>query len=321
MPEAFDEPSVPDQSGRTAFVTGANSGIGYEAARVLAGAGARVLLGCRSVEKATAARDRICGLHPKAEVEIVALDLGSLASVREAAAEVSSEQRLDLLINNAGIMVPPRTETADGFESQFGVNHLGHFALTGLLLDKLLATQGSRVVSVSSNAHKFGKIDFEDVNAERSYGRVGRYGMSKLANLLFTFELQRRLSARGAQTIAVACHPGVSDTELSRYAPLWLNLIAPLFRPFSHSPPRGALPTLRAATDPDVVGGEYYGPAGRAEMSGPPIRVEPSAASRDLDSAQRLWDLSVAMTGVDSKLTPAESNGSTGSSESTRSAG
>jgi NAD(P)-dependent dehydrogenase (short-subunit alcohol dehydrogenase family) len=230
MSQDFTEASVPDQSGRTALVTGANTGIGYEAARVLAGRGARVLLGCRSKVKARAARERIYALHPEAQLELVSLDLGDLQSVREAAAAGMREERLDLLINNAGIVLPPREETADGFESQFGVNHLGHFALTGLLLDKLLATAGSRVVSVSSGAQKFGAIDFDDVNATRSYSRQGRYAMSKLANLLFTFELQRRLAAANVETIAVACHPGSSETEASRNAPTWLKLLLPLIR-------------------------------------------------------------------------------------------
>ncbi len=299
MPETFTEASVPDQSGRTILITGANTGIGYEAARVLAGKGARVLLGCRSAEKASAARDRIRALHPKAEMELLALDLGSLQSVRDAAAEAAQEERLDLLINNAGIMIPPREETADGFESQFGVNHLGHFALTGLLLAKLRATPRSRVVTVSSTAHKAGKIDFDDVHATRSYSRQGRYSMSKLANLLFTHELQRRLVAAGADTLAVACHPGMSDTELSRHFPSWAMPIAPLLRLMTQSPAMGALPTLRAATDPEVVGGEYYGPSRRFELVGPPVRVRPNAASRDLEVARRLWDLSIELTGVD----------------------
>jgi NAD(P)-dependent dehydrogenase (short-subunit alcohol dehydrogenase family) len=302
MPETFSEASVPDQSGRTIVITGANTGIGYEAARVLAGQGARVLLGCRSAEKASAARDRICALHPKAEVKLLSLDLGSLRSVRDAAAEAAQEERLDLLINNAGIMIPPREETADGFESQFGVNHLGHFALTGLLLPKLQATPGSRVVTVSSTAHKVGKIDFEDVHATQSYSRQGRYSMSKLANLLFTHELQRRLDFAGAETLAVACHPGVSDTELSRYFPGWLVALGPLLRMFSQPPPMGALPTLRAATDPKVAGGEYYGPSQRFETVGPPIRVRPGEGSRDSQVARRLWDLSIELTGVDPEL-------------------
>ncbi len=304
MDEPFTEDSVPDQSGRTAFITGANSGIGFEAARVLAGRKARVLVGCRSPERATDARDRILRHHPDADVEIVSLDLASLASVREAAERVRREPRLDLLINNAGIMVPPREETRDGFESQFGVNHLGHFALTGLLIDRVRATAGSRVVSVSSNAHKFGSIDFDDLNAEKSYNRVGRYNMSKLANLLFTLELQRRLEPLEGDAIAVACHPGVSETELLRFLPGWIQLLSPLMRFVSHAPPEAALPTLRAATEPGVVGGSYYGPSGFQEFSGPPVQVEPIPAARDEETARRLWDASVELTGVDPGLAP-----------------
>lgn len=298
----FSEASVPDQSGRTILITGANTGIGYEAARVLAGRGGRVLLGCRSAEKASAARSQIRALHPKAELELLPLDLGCLQSVRDAAAAVAQEERLDLLINNAGIMIPPREETADGFESQFGVNHLGHFALTGLLLPKLRATPRSRIVTVSSTAHKAGKIDFEDVHATSGYSRQGRYSMSKLANLLFTHELQRRLDVAGDETLAVACHPGMSDTELSRYFPGWVMPFAPLLRLLAQPPAMGALPTLRAATDPAVAGGEYYGPSQRFELVGPPVRVKPNAASRDSEVARRLWDLSIELTGVDPGL-------------------
>lgn len=303
----FTEASVPDQAGRTVFITGANSGIGYEAARVLAGRGARVLIGCRSPERATAARDRILGLHPAADVEIVGLDLANLASVREAAERVRKEPRIDLLINNAGIMIPPREETADGFESQFGVNHLGHFALTGLLIDKVRETAGSRVVSVSSNAHKGGSIAWDDINAEKSYSRVGRYNMSKLANLLFIHELQKRMAAAGgSDTIAVACHPGVSETELARYIPSWIQPFMGLMKFMSHEPPEAALPTLRAATEPGLKGAEYFGPANMFELYGPPVRVEPIQAARDDATSRRLWDLSIEMTGVDPGLAPAD---------------
>ncbi len=298
----FTAESVPDQSGRTALVTGANTGIGWEAANVLAGKGARVLLGCRSASRATEARDRILATHPGADVVHLPLDLGSLDSVRKAADLAATESRLDLLINNAGIMIPPRNETADGFESQFGINHLGHFALTGLLLPKLEAQQGSRVVTVSSSAHLAGRIDFDDPQANKRYDRVARYGMSKLANLLFTFELERRRRAEGMGTIAVACHPGVSETELSRDFPRWMLWLTPLVNVFAHDPPQAALPTLRAATDLQVEGGSYYGPQGRFEMSGPPGPAKSSKASRDEEVARRLWDLSISLTGVDPGL-------------------
>ena len=226
--------------------------------------------------------------------------------MRDAAAQLAPEERLDLLINNAGIMIPPREETADGFESQFGVNHLGHFALTGLLLPKLRATPGARVVTVSSTAHKVGKIDFEDVHARRSYSKQGRYSMSKFANLLFAHELQRRFDSAGDPTLSVACHPGISDTELSRYFPGWAVALGPLLRLFAQAPPMGALPTLRAATDPKIKGGEYYGPSRRFQTVGPPSRQRPSAESRDIEVARRLWDLSVELTGVDPELHPVD---------------
>jgi NAD(P)-dependent dehydrogenase (short-subunit alcohol dehydrogenase family) len=186
------------------------------------------------------------------------------------------------------------------------VNHLGHFALTGILLPKLLANPGSRIVTVSSGAHKFGKIDFDDLNATRSYSRQARYGMSKLANLLFSHELERRLVAVGANTVSVACHPGASDTELSRHFPMWLMALRPLLQAFTQSPAAGALPTLRAATAPDVNGGDYYGPSGRLEMIGAPVLVPSSVRSRDPDLARRLWDVSVEMTGVEFDLAPIE---------------
>lgn len=299
MSASFTAASVPDQSGRTVLVTGANSGIGYEAALVLAGKGARVLLACRAEERGLAARERIHAQHPEADVAFVPLDLGSLESVAKAAAQVSGEARLDLLINNAGIMIPPRRETADGFESQFGVNHLGHFALTGHLLGKLREQPESRVVTVSSSAHFAGRIDFDDIQATRNYNRQGRYAMSKLANLLFTNELARRLEASGSGPSAVACHPGISETELSREFSPWMNFAKPLTAPFSHDPPDAALPTLRAATDPAVQAGEYYGPGGLFGLTGPPKRARTSPASRNTKVARRLWDLSIELTGVD----------------------
>lgn len=229
-----------------------------------------MLVGCRSHTRAEAAVDRIRNEHPAADLEVVDLDLGNLSSVRRGAEQVGREPRLDGLINNAGIMVPPRQLTADGFESQFGVNHLGHFALTALLLPRLRDTERARIVTVSSNAHKGGALAFDDIHAERRYSRVGRYGMSKLANLLFTYELPRRLDASRARAIAVACHPGVSTTELSRHLPKALLRIILLLMSWMTQPPsEGALPTLRAATDPEVKGGEYYGPAHVFEMRGP----------------------------------------------------
>ena len=249
----FTDKDVPEQNGRVFFVTGANSGIGYEAARTLAGKGARVLMGCRSKVRAEEAMAKIREEFPKADLKYIPLDLGDLESVRDAAALVGQEPRLDVLVNNAGIMMPPRDLTIDGFESQFGVNHLGTFALTGLLLDRLAKGKEPRVVITSSMAHRNGRIDFDDINAEESYSRWGRYAMSKLANLLHMYELDRRLRAAGSPIMAVACHPGVADTELARNFPgLLVSLVRPVSGLFTNSAAQGAWPTLAAATAPGV---------------------------------------------------------------------
>ena len=294
----YSAADVPDQTGRVIVITGANTGIGFEAARVLASRGGRVLLGCRSEPKANEAMDRIRALHPAAQVEWLALDLASLASVRSAAEQLQQEPFLDLLINNAGVMVPPRSLTEDGFELQFGVNHLGHFALTGLLLDKLARRPGARIVNVSSLAHVGGRIDFDDINAEKGYLRQSRYQMSKLANMLFTLELQRRLAASGAACLAVACHPGIADTELARYMSPWIMVLVPLLRPFFNTPAEGALPTLQAATDQGVRGGDYYGPTQRGETARSSGKARIAIGGRDAKAAARLWVLSETLTGV-----------------------
>ncbi len=294
------EADVPDQAGRTAVVTGANSGIGFDTARVLAEHGATVVVACRDVAKGQDAASRIAVTAAQPAVTVVRLDLASLASVREAADEIrASHDRLDLLINNAGLMMPPRGVTADGFELQLGTNHLGHFALTGLLLDRLLPVGGSRVVTVSSNAHRTGRINFDDLQSQRRYRKMTAYAQSKLANLMFTYELQHRLAAAGAPTMALAAHPGTAFTELTRNMPgpvQYLN--QRLGSAFTQSARMGALPTLRAATDPAARGGEYYGPDGRLEMKGHPRRVEPNARARDEDAQRRLWAESERLTGV-----------------------
>jgi NAD(P)-dependent dehydrogenase (short-subunit alcohol dehydrogenase family) len=291
------EPDVPAQAGRTALVTGANSGIGFETARVLAERGAAVVLACRDPGKASAAAARIAAAAPRASLSVIRLDLASLASIREAAEELrAGHDRLDLVINNAGLMMPPYGRTEDGFELQFGTNHLGHFALTGLLLDRMMAVPGSRVVTLSSNGHRMGRIDFGNLQWEHGYRRPAAYGRSKLANLLFTYELQRRLAAAGAATAALAAHPGTSRTELTRHLPAWMRagaLVVP-----NQGSAMGALPTLRAATDRGAQGGEYYGPAGFGEFTGPARRVQSSARSRDGEAARRLWDESERLTGV-----------------------
>tara|TARA_R110001592_G_scaffold337300_1_gene623620 strand:- start:237822 stop:238736 length:915 start_codon:yes stop_codon:yes gene_type:complete len=301
---SFTAADVTDQTGKTVFITGANTGLGFEAAKALAGKGARVLIGCRSKEKAQRARKAIVAEYPNADVAIVELDLGNLASVKKAAAVVAREPQLDILINNAGIMIPPYELTKDGFESQFGVNHLGPFALTGLLLDKLRENPHARIVSTSSIAHKRGKIYFDDINAERGYNPIVRYAQSKLANLYFAYELQRRLEAAGDTVISVAAHPGIADTELSRYLPKPLMLLAPLFRPLFNSPAEGAWPTLCAATYEGVQGGDYYGPCKRGETAGPARKVQSIRRSHNKATAQKLWDLSIEMTGVNPGLKP-----------------
>ncbi|MFT4976567.1 MAG: NAD(P)-dependent dehydrogenase (short-subunit alcohol dehydrogenase family) [Myxococcota bacterium] len=298
----FTDADVPDQSGKTFFITGANTGLGFETARVLARKGGRVLMGCRTRSKAEDAVARIKAETPGADLEIVDIDLGSLDSIRAAAARVIEEPRLDVLVNNAGIMMPPRQLTSDGFESQFGVNHLGTFALTGLLLEKLEQTPGARVVNTSSGAHKGGKIDFDDVNAEKSYSAFGRYSMSKLANLLHIAELDRRLKAKGSDIVAVTVHPGGSDTDLARHLPRWTAVLFPLMRLMMNTAAQGAWPTLLGATAPGVEGGQYFGPRGFMEMAGPAKQVKGNKTSQDPDLARRLWALSVEMTGVDCGL-------------------
>ncbi|KAA0110801.1 SDR family NAD(P)-dependent oxidoreductase [Mycolicibacterium sp. P1-5] len=302
MSSKWTEADVPDQSGRIAIVTGSNTGLGFDTARVLAQRGARVVMAVRDTAKGHAAAGQIKRVAPSAEVTVHKLDLGSLTSVREAAAELGSAYpRIDLLINNAGVMYPPKQTTADGFELQFGTNHLGHFALTGLLLNNLLPVDGSRVVVVASVAHDIrAKIAFDDLQWERRrYERVASYGQSKLANLMFAYELQRRLAAAQAKTIAVAAHPGVSNTELIRHVPgsslPGVKLVSGLLL---NSPELGALATLRAATDPTATGGQYYGPDGFRELRGHPKLVSSSKQSHDRDIQQRLWTVSEELTGV-----------------------
>jgi NAD(P)-dependent dehydrogenase (short-subunit alcohol dehydrogenase family) len=297
--EMWSEANVPDVSGTTALVTGSSSGIGLEAARILAERGARVLLGCRNPAKATAALDTIRAAAPDADVSVVPLDLADLHSVRLAAEIVNdTETKLHLLINNAGVMAVPRQETADGFEMQFGTNHLGHFALTGLLIDLLLATPGSRVVNVSSTGHRMGRINFDDLAAARGYHRWLRYGQSKVANLLFTYEMQRRLERDGRTTMALACHPGGATTDLARDAGFLMRTFQPAANLVMQSAAMGALPTVRAAVDPAAEGGDYYGPDGLSSMRGFPTKVHSTAYSHKRDVAEHLWAVSEDMTNV-----------------------
>jgi len=286
---------MPNRTDKLTVVTGANSGIGYETARALANKGATVIMACRNQQKGEAAADSIRNEKPKGTVEVMQLDLADLDSVRAFADEFKQRyDRLDLLINNAGIMHPPFGKTKQGFETQFGVNHLGHFALTGLLLDLTMHTPQARIVTVSSAAHRFGRIDFDNLNAEKGYRANAAYGQSKLANLLFTYELQRKLEAAGSDTIAVAAHPGWTATNLQQHS----GLIQFLNRFFAQTPEMGALPTLRAATAPDVQGTDYYGPGKRMEMVGYPKKVQSNGRSHDAAVAAKLWTVSEEMTGV-----------------------
>jgi NAD(P)-dependent dehydrogenase (short-subunit alcohol dehydrogenase family) len=288
-----------------AVVTGANSGLGWFTARHLAAAGARVVLACRSASKAEAAMADIRRDVPAADLSFQPLDLASLASVRAAADALrAAHPRVDLVVNNAGIMAIPRTLTADGFEMQIGTNHLGHFALTGLLLPTLRDTPGARVVTVSSVAHRLGRMNFDDLMGERRYGKWSAYGQSKLSNLLFTYALAARLERAGAALIAVAAHPGYSDTNLQSVGPqaegsavgAWFAKVGN--RLFAQPAEAGALPSLFAATDPSVRNADYVGPDGFREFWGSPRVVHSNAASHDAASQARLWEVSEALTGV-----------------------
>jgi protochlorophyllide reductase len=297
---------APDQSSRTAVVTGANVGLGRETARVLASRGATVILACRDVAKGEAAAGWIAAAAAaeRGRLRVIRLDLASLASVSAAADEIRANwPRLDLLINNAGVMAIPFARSEDGFELTFAINHLGHFALTGLLLEQLLATSGSRVVTVSSVAHRRGLSDLEALESEEGYEPGHAYDRSKLANLFFAYELQHRLHAAGAETISVAAHPGIARTDLWRTSSrLERALLAPGLRPLTfwvaQGAEEGALPTLRAALDPDAQGGDYYGPAGWSEYTGRPTRVASSPNSHDRSAQRELWQVSEQLSGI-----------------------
>ncbi|MEV6812650.1 oxidoreductase [Micromonospora sp. NPDC051296] len=288
---------IPDQRGRTAIVTGANTGLGFETARMLVAKGAQVVLACRNIAKGEAAAGRIRAEHPAGEVTCAPLDLADLDSVAAFAAGYRADHdRLDLLINNAGVLYPPLQRTRQGFELQFGTNHLGHFALTGHLLPVLLATRTARIVSVASNAHRTGRIDFDDLNWERRrYQRFAAYSQSKLANLLFTLELHRRLTEAGSPVRATAAHPGWTYTGQDRASDGLVNAAGRFIAMKVHD---GALPALRAATDPDADSGSYWGPAHRFEYAGPPVRASRTKRAQDVAVAGRLWAESERLTGV-----------------------
>jgi len=299
MTKKWDINDIPLQHGRVAVITGANTGLGLETARALAGKGAKVVLAVRNTTKGEAALRSILQDHSTAEVSIQAIDLGSLESVRSAAAELRADhERIDLLINNAGVMYTEWQTTEDGFEFQMGVNHLGHFVLTSLLLDRMTGVEGSRIVNVASVAHRIkSSLDPETMMSGEKYDRVAAYGRSKLANLLFTYELQRRLEAAGSKTMAIVAHPGVSATELGRNSPKILQIAKKITDPILQTPAMGALPQLRAATDMSAKGGSYYGPGGIGEFRGHPEVVTSSSRSHDEELQALLWLRSTELTG------------------------
>ncbi len=300
---AWSPEDIPDLRGKAILITGANTGVGFEAARQLAPKGPRLLLACRNRDRGREAVARIAEAEPEAKVELVQLDLADLASVRAAAERVrESAPVLDVLVNNAGLMAPPEQRTADGFEMQLGVNHLGHFAFTGLLLPSLIASEAGRVVTLSSPAHHMGAIDFEDLQWERGYDRWRAYGRSKLANLLFCFELQRRLQVAHPNVISLACHPGYAATQLQTEAarakggPVrWFLQVGTAL--FAHPAKSGARPTVHAVSAPGLVGAEYFGP-GFPRSSAVPRLKRPSARARDEAVARELWRVSEDLTGV-----------------------
>jgi len=291
---------IPDQSGRTVVITGANSGLGRASGSMLAGAGAHVVMACRNPEKATRAADELRSLHPAARIDVRQLDLASLGSIRTFADEMTAhEGHIDVLMNNAGIMAVDQGRTEDGFEMQFGVNHLGHFALTGLLMPALAANpNGARIVNVSSMGHRAGRMDLDDPHAEnRPYRRWPAYFQSKLANLLFHAELHERLSRSDVRIEAIAAHPGTATTELGKVGSSASNwVIRRMFFAMLRGPEPGALSQVRAATDPSVLGGEFIGP--RWMMAGRPQRETPSKRARHSEDARRLWSISERLTGV-----------------------
>jgi NAD(P)-dependent dehydrogenase (short-subunit alcohol dehydrogenase family) len=298
--QKWDSHNIANQKGRVAIVTGSSSGIGFETARVLSDKEATVIIAVRNREKGNRAMERIKQKNDKADVRVMVLDLANLDSVRSFAESFKEDfSQLDLLINNAGVMIPPYGKTADGFELQFGTNHLGHFALTGLLLERILATPGSRIVNVSSTAHKIGSINLDDINWEqRKYKKSRAYGDSKIANLYFTYELQRLLEHNKSETIVTAAHPGWTATDLQRHA----GFIEALNGIFAQGIDMGALPTLYGAVAEDVKGGDFFGPSGFMEMKGYPKQVQSIPRARDKEIAQKLWGISEKLTGVTFKF-------------------
>jgi NAD(P)-dependent dehydrogenase (short-subunit alcohol dehydrogenase family) len=301
---SFNTEEIPLQKGRNAIVTGANTGLGFETTLVLASKAMKVIMACKSNDRAEKAKNDIISRIPDADLEIMIVDLSSLSSVRDFVKNfLSRYDHLDILVNNAGIMIPPYSRTEDGFESQMGINYFGHFLLTGLLLDTIIKTSGSRIISLSSNAHKKGYINFDDLHWERRYYPLKAYRQSKLACLLFAYELQRRLENAGLKTLSVAAHPGLSITDIVRNLPKWLLYVSqPITSVITHSPAMGALPVLYAALGRDVNGGDYYGPLGYSEWTGMPGKVASTPLSHNEELATKLWEISEKLTGIKYKL-------------------
>ncbi len=292
----WDATNVPMQQGKLAIVTGSSSGIGFETARILASKNAKVIIAVRNIEKGNKALEKIRSEFPEANIEVRIVDLAELKSIHTFAESFKKDyDGIDLLINNAGVMIPPYTKTKDGFELQFGTNHLGHFALTGLLLDLIKNRNNSRIVNVSSKAHNMGNLNFDDLNWEkRRYKPWQAYGDSKIANLYFTYELQRRLDEGGFDVIVAAAHPGLTSSELERHS----NIVGVINKLFAQSPLMGALPTLYAATANGVKKGDYFGPSDWSEWRGYPKLVQSKELAHDKEIAKRLWDVSERLTGV-----------------------
>lgn len=300
----FKLENIPSQTDKIAIVTGANTGLGYQTALNFAKKKIKVIMACRSQDKALQAKSEIEAQVPDADLDIMLLDLGDLASVRAFATAFKAKyDKLDLLVNNAGIMWPPYTKTVDGFESQMGVNYFGHFLLSGLLLEMMPDVSESRVVSLSSNAHKMGTggIDFDDLHSEQNYSKTGAYAQSKLACLMFGNELQRRLDRAGKKILSVSAHPGISGTDLARYIPQYQVVLIryTIGALISHPVEQAVMPTVMAALGTDVQGGEYFGPQGVLEMKGQPGRASQSAEAQDEAAAKKLWELSEKLTGCE----------------------
>ena len=303
MSKKWSEKDIPDLTGKIIIITGANNGIGFENSKQFARKNATVIMACRNLEKGQKALNTVKKKVPSAKVELMKLDLANLYSIKEFVSEFKQKyDKLDILLNNAGIMMIPYSKTVDGFENQIGTNHLGHFALTAQLFELLKNTPKSRVVNVSSNAHRWGEMDWDNFLFEKDYGRVKAYGRSKLANLLFTYELDRRIQEKGIDVLAVASHPGTANTGLANhlFGPVKYVLKPIVFSIIAQSSYKGSLPSARAAVDPDVKGGDYYGPKGflGTDKRGSPTKVESLENSHNIEDAKKLWDKSEKLTGI-----------------------